>query len=110
MIAHIYKEVQLGCQFPVDIMTGDFTSRASSDTSDLAIEKRVKGFQKYFINVIMREIYNPLLIMNGFSQEEINESNLSVSFGTSNIIDLLVTDIVSLSGTGTLSQVEADNG
>ena len=58
---HIEKAFELGTQFPHDIMTGDFTSRASSDTTHTIIMQRVKGFQRYLANKLKMELYNPIL-------------------------------------------------
>jgi len=47
LVGHMEKTFELGTQFPHDIMTGDFTSRASSETTETIMQKRVRGFQRY---------------------------------------------------------------
>ncbi|MGI0021810.1 MAG: hypothetical protein ACRD9Q_03015, partial [Nitrososphaeraceae archaeon] len=43
----ISKTVELGIKFPHDILTGDFTSRASSETTENIVLKLARGFQRY---------------------------------------------------------------
>ena len=84
-IKHIEKTFELGTQFPHDIMTGDFTSRASSDTTHTIVMQRVKGFQRYLANKLKMELYNPILIQSGIDPKE---ADITVSFATQNIIEL----------------------
>ena len=84
-IKHIEKTFELGTQFPHDIMTGDFTSRASSDTTHTIVMQRVKGFQRYLANKLKNELYNPILEQNGINPKD---ADIQVSFATQNIIEL----------------------
>lgn len=84
-INHIEKVVQLGIKFPTDILTGDFTSRASSDTTEDLTLKIARGFQRYIANKLRNELYNPILAQHGIDPKK---ANLSVSFSTQNIIQL----------------------
>ena len=84
-IAHIEKVIQLGIKFPTDILTGDFTSRASSDTTEDLTLKIARGFQRYIANKLKTELYNPILAQHGIDPKK---ANLSVSFSTQNIIQL----------------------
>lgn len=84
-INHIEKVIQLGIKFPHDIMTGDFTSRASSDTTEDLTLKLARGFQRYLANKIKQELYDEILKQNGFDP---NKANLTVAFTTQNIIKL----------------------
>jgi len=95
-ITHLEKAFELGTQFPHDIMTGDFTSRASSQTTDDAIDKRIKSFQTYFVQTIIREIYIPLLKANGYSDLQIQKANLSVTFSTPSQQELSVQEIMQI--------------
>ena len=84
-IQHIEKVIQLGIKFPTDIITGDFTSRASSNTTEDLTLKIARGYQRYIANKLKTELYNPILAQNGFDPKKVN---LSVSFSTQNIIQL----------------------
>ena len=84
-IQHIEKVIQLGIKFPTDILTGDFTSRASSNTTEDLTLKIARGYQRYIANKLKTELYNPILAQNGFDPKKVN---LSVSFSTQNIIQL----------------------
>jgi hypothetical protein len=84
-IQHIEKVIQLGIKFPTDILTGDFTSRASSSTTEDLTLKIARGYQRYIANKLKTELYNPILAQNGFDPKKVN---LSVSFSTQNIIQL----------------------
>lgn len=84
-IAHIEKAIQLGIKFPHDIMTGDFTSRASSDTTEDLTLKLARGFQRYICNKLKQELFDPILLQNGFDPDK---ANLAPSFATQNIIQL----------------------
>ena len=92
-IAHIEKVIQLGIKFPSDILTGDFTSRASSDTTEDLTLKIARGFQRYIGNKLKTELYNPILAQNGIDPKE---ANISVSFSTQNIIQLTPTDVLDM--------------
>jgi len=85
-INHLEKTVELGTQFPHDIMTGDFTSRASSETTETIVMKKVRGFQRYLCNKLKDELFTPILEQNGFNLEK--EEMLEVSFTTQNIVEL----------------------
>jgi len=84
-INHIEKTIELGTQFPSDIMTGDFTSRASSETTETIVMKKVRGHVRYLANKLKTELFNILLEQNGFNPEEVK---LEVSFTAQNIVEL----------------------
>ncbi len=92
-INHIEKVIQLGIKFPSDILTGDFTSRASSDTTEDLTLKIARGFQRYIGNKLKTELYNPILAQHGIDPKE---ANISVSFSTQNIIQLTPTDVLDM--------------
>jgi len=87
------KTFELGTQFPHDIMTGDFTSRASSETTETIMQKRVRGFQRYLCSKLKRELFEPILEQNGINTEE---AKLEISFTTQNIIALEVDQVSKL--------------
>jgi len=85
LITHIEKVFELGTQFPHDILTGDFTSRASSETTETVVTKKVRGFQRYLSNKLKTDLFNIILEQNGFNPEEVK---LEVSFTAQNIVEL----------------------
>jgi len=97
-VAHIEKAFELGVQFPHDIMTGDFTSRASSETTENIVLKRVKSFQNYMATKLKKELYEPILALNGIS--DFDEANLIVSFETQNVLPLMPQDALQRVTTG----------
>src|SRR6185312_16027960 len=105
-IEHLEKAFELGTQFPHDLMTGDFTSRASSQTTDDAIDKRIKSFQTGFINTIMNEIYIPLLKANGYSDLQIQKANISLQFSTPSQQELSVQEIMQIRSNKDISNWE----
>jgi len=84
-ITHIEKAIELGTQFPHDIMTGDFTSRASSETTETIVMKKVRGFQRYLCTKLKRDLFEPILEQNGFNTEDVE---LEISFTTQNIVEM----------------------
>lgn len=92
-INYFSKTIELGTQFPHDIMTGDFTSRASSETTDNMVMKRVQGFQRYLANKLKSELYDPILKQMGKNPET---ANLQISFGNPDVIELTVDQVLAL--------------
>ena len=103
-IAHIEKAFELGTQFPHDILTGDFTSRASSETTDNIVMKKVRGHQRYLSNKLKTELFDPILSQNGFDPD--NE-DCKVQFTTQNIIELEVNQVKDLHQSRLLSDNES---
>lgn len=93
MYAQINKSIELATQFPTDIMTGDFTSRASSETTENITMKLVRGFQRYICNKLKSELFDPILEQNGFNTETVK---LEMAFTTLNIVDLNVDQVKGL--------------
>ena len=82
-INYLYKSLGLAVKFPIDILTGDFTSRASSDTTEDLTIKLAKGFQRYIASKLKNELFDPILTQSGIDPKN---SNLEVTFGTQEII------------------------
>jgi len=89
----INKSIELATQFPTDIMTGDFTSRASSETTESITMKLVRGYQLYLCNKLKAELFEPILEQNGF---DTSKEKLGIAFTTQNIVELEVKDIKEL--------------
>lgn len=92
-ISHMEKVFELGTQFPHDILTGDFTSRASSQTTETIVMKRVRGYQRYLCSKLKKELFEPILEQNGFNAEEVE---LELSFTTQNVIELEQKEVLEL--------------
>jgi hypothetical protein len=96
--------VQMGVQFPNEILTGDFTSRASSETTETIVQKKVRGYQRYLANKLKTELFDNILMQNGFDPD--NE-DCHVSFTTQNVIELETSNIKELAGMGLMTKMEA---
>jgi len=92
-VAHIQKTFELGTQFPHDILTGDFTSRASSDTTETIVQKRVRGYQRYLANKLKHELFDPILINLGYDPD--NE-DCHIQFTTQNVKELEVEQVIDM--------------
>ena len=103
-IQHLEKVFELGTQFPHDIMTGDFTSRASSETTDNIVMKRVRGYQRYLANKLKIELFDNILIQNGYDPD-VEECN--VAFTSQNIVELEVAQIKDLTTQGIMTKTES---
>ena len=103
IIDHIEKLVELGTQFPHDILTGDFTSRASSETTESIVMKRVRGYQRYLGNKLKNELFDPILIQNGFDPEEVM---LTISFAAQNVIEVTPDQVKDRVATGLWTKSE----
>jgi hypothetical protein len=84
-------------------MTGDFTSRASSETTDNIVMKRVRGYQRYLSNKLKNELFDTILIQNGFDPDEVE---LSIGFTTQNVVELEVNQIKDLVDSGLMTKSE----
>ena len=96
--------VQMGVQFPNEILTGDFTSRASSETTETIVQKKVRGYQRYLANKLKTELFDNILLQNGFDPDS---EECSVSFTTQNIIELEVNQVKDFTNTGIMTKNEA---
>ena len=100
---HMDTTLQIGIQFPIEIMTGDFTSRASSDTTHTLLLQKIKSRQRYLATKLKNELYDPILIQNGFNPKSVN---LQVSFGSNEVVslDAMQTNTLRTSGALTLNE------
>jgi len=102
-VTHMEKVVELGTQFPHDILTGDFTSRASSETTETIVMKKVRGFQRYLSNKLKTKLFNIILEQNGFNPEEVH---LEISFTAQNVVELEPDQVAKLFTDGVISLKE----
>lgn len=84
-IQYMYKSLSLAVKFPTDILTGDFTSRASSNTTEDLTTKLANAIKRYMGNKLKQELYDPILAQNGINPKD---ANLQVTFGTQEIIKM----------------------
>lgn len=81
---HTSKIMQLGTGFPLEILLGDFTSRASSETTDSLLMRRVKAYQKYITKIIKSEILEFVLMFHPSgkwkTREAVNKANITIEF------------------------------
>jgi len=96
--------VQMGVQFPNEILTGDFTSRASSETTETIVQKKVRGYQRYLANKLKTELFDNILIQLGYDPED---EECTISFTTQNIIELEVGQVKDFTNTGIMTKNEA---
>ena len=96
--------VQMGVQFPNEILTGDFTSRASSETTETIVQKKVRGYQRYLANKLKTELFDNILMQNGFDPDD---EDCHVAFTTQNVIELEVQQVKDLSAQGLMTKMEA---
>lgn len=92
-VSHIQKTFELGTQFPHDILTGDFTSRASSDTTETIVQKRVRGYQRYLANKLKHELFDPILINLGYDPDD---EDCQIQFTTQNVKELEVEQVIDM--------------
>lgn len=98
------KTVEMGVQFPNDILTGDFTSRASSETTETIVQKKVRGYQRYLSNKLKTELFDNILIQNGVDPEK---EDCKVSFTVQNVIELDVNNVKEFTTNGIMTKNEA---
>ena len=82
-VNHLTDGAQLGTGFPLEILLGDFTSRASSQTTDSLLMRRIKSFQKHLVKLLKTEILETYLKFNhNLSDKQIKELNITLEFET----------------------------
>ena len=77
---HFNDLLQHGTGFPLDMLTGDFTSRASSETADSFFMRKIRSYQKGLTKLLKAEIFEELLRSNGWDEEKIEAANIVVEF------------------------------
>jgi hypothetical protein len=102
-INHIEKVFELGTQFPHDILTGDFTSRASSETTENLVQKKVRGYQRYLANKLKVELFDNVLIQGGFDPEV---EECTVQFTSQNVLELEVDQVKDCVVNGIMTKME----
>lgn len=91
-IKYLYDSLSTSVKFPVGIILGDFTSRASSDTSADQPSKIASAIKRYLGNKLKQELFDPILTQNGIDPRD---TNLQVTFGTQETVPLTPADVLS---------------
>lgn len=60
-VKHMEETFQLGTGFPYDILLGDFAAKASSETTDTLLMRKVKSYQTYLCKLLKEEVFEELL-------------------------------------------------
>lgn len=84
-IKYLYNSLSASIKFPVDIINGDFTSRASSETSADLPEQVAAAIKRYIGHKLKNELFDPILTQNGKNPAT---ANLQVTFGIQKTIEL----------------------
>ncbi len=92
-IKYLYNSLSASIKFPVDIINGDFTSRASSETSANLPEQVAASIKRYIGSKLKQELFDPILAQNGIDPKN---SNLQVTFGIQETIELKPENIIAM--------------
>jgi len=96
--------IQMGVQFPNEILTGDFTSRASSETTESIVQKKVRGYQRYLGNKLKTELFDYIIAQLGHDPET---EECKVSFTSQNVIELTADEVKTRTEAGVWTKMEA---
>ena len=109
-IQHASNLVQLGLGFPLEILLGDFTSKASSETTDSLLMRRVRSDQQKLLKIIRREIFEFLLTHHPDSKwktpEQIAELNIDIQFDTQSPMEYTVDQVLARVNSGLWTKAE----
>jgi len=89
-IKYLYNSLSASIKYPIDIINGDFTSRASSETSEGLPEKISAAIKRYIGSKLKQELFDPILAQNGIDPKL---SNLQITFGVQEVIPLTASDV-----------------
>lgn len=103
-IKYLYNSISLAVKFPTDILTGDFTSRASSEESGDLPVKYSNAIKRYLGNKLKHELYDKILEINNIDPKK---ANLQVTFGIHEIVELTPADVLARFQAGLWSMKEA---
>ena len=86
--------------FPIDIMRGEFTSRASSKTTEHLYMKNVRTYQSYTSNMLEQNIFKDVLINHNSgkwkTEEAYNDLALNVIFNDDDKTPFTVDEVINL--------------
>lgn len=108
---HFKDQIQLGSGFPLEILLGDFTSRAASQTTDSLLMREVNANQKDLTKTIQAEILEFYLRLSPESRwktdEAIKKLNVNCEFETNSAIDMTPENVLSWANAGKITVNEA---
>jgi len=111
LIQHFKDQVQLGTGFPLEILLGDFTSRAASQTTDSLLMREVNAIQKDLTKTVQTEILEFFLKFSTESKwntdEAIKQLNINCEFETSSPVEITADQVLSWSNAGKITVNEA---
>ena len=97
-VQHLSNSVQLGLGFPLEILLGDFTSRAASENTDSLMMRKIRAEQKKLLKTITRDIFEFLLLHHPESkwktQQAVDDLNVDVEFDTQNPMEYTVDQVL----------------
>ncbi|MDE1867049.1 MAG: hypothetical protein KGI08_04980 [Thaumarchaeota archaeon] len=108
-VDHLDSTLEVGTQFSNQLFTAGYTARASSETTHDLINKKVRKLQKYITDKIKNEIYKPILLINNYTDDEINSMNLEISFENDDFTDFVPQDVINMVINGIMTVNEARN-
>jgi len=91
-IKYLYNSLSASVKFPIDIINGDFTSRASSETSADLPQMVASSIKRYLGNKLKQELFDLILQQNG---KDPKKANLQITFGSNEVTPLTPADVVS---------------
>ena len=103
-IKYLYNSLSASIKFPIDIINGDFTSRASSETSADLPEQIASSIKRYIGSKLKSELFDPILAQNKIVPKD---ANLQVTFGITETIPLLPTDIITMAQNNIITTEES---
>ena len=103
-IDHLQKDViEVGSQFPLQMFNAGFTARASSETTDSVVLRKVKRIQRRLAIQIKKEIFDPVLKINKIDPKK---ADMSIVFETESKFELGAEEIEKLFEKGTITRNE----
>ena len=85
-VEKINQDVAHGTGFPLEILQGDFTSKASSLTTDSIFMRKIHTYREMLARTLIEDIFEPILIRHlskrWDSPEKRKDMNLSITFNT----------------------------
>lgn len=104
---HLDQIADLSTQFSPQIFSAEFTARASSETTDSVISRKVKSLRKYVLWKVKNEIFFPLLQLNGYeSADMINAIELEIGVEEPEITSISTADANAAYQSGVISKEE----
>ena len=103
-IEHLQQDViEVGSQFPLQMFNAGFTARASSETTDSVVLRKIKRIQRRLSEQIKQEIIDPMLKA---SKIDPDKAYISIIFETESKFELSADDIQKLFEKGTITRDE----